>query len=110
MMDPVQSSPVQSSIGSGRRALLAGVALLGTLSAGPLHAAAEEEPSAASPQREQLTISPEELMKPWNGDLDGMVERGFIRVLTTYSKTFYFVDKGVQRGRSPTYSGSSRRI
>lgn len=40
-------------------------------------------------------------MKPWTGDLDGMIERGFIRVLTTYSKTFYFVDKGVQRGAIP---------
>jgi membrane-bound lytic murein transglycosylase MltF len=36
--------------------------------------------------------------KPWTGDLDGMLERGFIRVLTVYSKTFYTVDKGVQRG------------
>jgi membrane-bound lytic murein transglycosylase MltF len=37
-------------------------------------------------------------MQPWTGDLDGMLERGRIRVLTVYSKTFYFVDKGTQRG------------
>ena len=37
-------------------------------------------------------------MQPWTGDLDGMIERGRIRVLTIYSKTFYFVDKGTQRG------------
>jgi membrane-bound lytic murein transglycosylase MltF len=36
--------------------------------------------------------------KTWTGDLDGMLERGFIRVLTVYSKTFYSVDKGIQRG------------
>ena len=36
--------------------------------------------------------------KPWTGDLDGMIERRVIRVLTTNSKTFYFVDKGVSRG------------
>ena len=34
-----------------------------------------------------------ELLKKWTGDLDGMIERRFIRVLTTYSKTMFFVDK-----------------
>jgi membrane-bound lytic murein transglycosylase MltF len=34
----------------------------------------------------------------WVGDLDGMVERGIIRVLTTYSKINYFVDGGTPRG------------
>jgi len=55
----------------------------------------------AAPQkatRENLTIDPTTMMQPWKGDLDGMIERGVIRVLTVYSKTFYFVDKGVQRG------------
>jgi hypothetical protein len=55
-------------------------------------------PEAAKQGTEKLAISPEELMKPWTGDLDGMIERGFIRVLTVYSKTFYFVNKGVQMG------------
>jgi membrane-bound lytic murein transglycosylase MltF len=36
--------------------------------------------------------------KPWRGDLDGMIERRAIRVLTVNSKTFFFVDKGVHRG------------
>ena len=35
---------------------------------------------------------------PWKGDLDGMIERRMIRVLVPYSKTHYFIDKGVQRG------------
>src|SRR6185503_7822492 len=38
------------------------------------------------------------LIRPWTGDLDGMVKRRVIRVLTPYSKTHYFVDKGVPRG------------
>ncbi len=38
--------------------------------------------------------------KPWTGDLDGMIQRRQIRVLVPYSKTFYFVDKGQQRGVS----------
>jgi len=37
-------------------------------------------------------------MKPWTGDLDGMIERRMIRVLTTYSKTRYFLDGATQRG------------
>jgi membrane-bound lytic murein transglycosylase MltF len=45
-----------------------------------------------------LTIDAATVMQPWKGDLNGMIERRFIRVLTVYSKTFYFADKGVQRG------------
>jgi len=36
--------------------------------------------------------------KKWTGDLDGMIERRMIRILTTYSKTNYFVDRGNQLG------------
>lgn len=46
----------------------------------------------------QLTIDLDRTAKPWIGDLDGMIERRVIRVLTTYSKTSYFVDRGSQRG------------
>jgi membrane-bound lytic murein transglycosylase MltF len=60
-----------------------------------LPAESERSPKAS---REQLTIAAEEIMKPWTGDLDGMIKRRIIRVLTVYSKTFYFVDKGTQRG------------
>jgi membrane-bound lytic murein transglycosylase MltF len=38
------------------------------------------------------------VLRKWTGDLDGMIERRFIRVLTTYSKTMFFVDRGAQRG------------
>ena len=34
----------------------------------------------------------------WTGDLDGMIERDFIRVLTPYSRTHYFLDGGRERG------------
>jgi membrane-bound lytic murein transglycosylase MltF len=89
--------PAHSSI-RARLALVAGAALAYTLFAGPIYAAAEAKPSPQTPQRERLTIAAEEATKPWTGDLDGMIKRGFIRVLTVYSKTFYSVDKGVQRG------------
>jgi len=39
-----------------------------------------------------------ETQQPWTGDLDGMIQRRVIRVLTVHSKTFFFGDKGVQRG------------
>ena len=45
-----------------------------------------------------LTIDPAAMQKTWTGDLDGMIERGVIRVLTVNSKTIYFHDKGTQRG------------
>ncbi len=38
------------------------------------------------------------MLEPWTGDFDGMVERGTIRVLVAYSKTFYFLDGAEQRG------------
>ncbi|HWZ86312.1 MAG TPA: lytic transglycosylase F [Thermoanaerobaculia bacterium] len=37
-------------------------------------------------------------LKAWTGDLDGMIERRQIRVLVTYSKTHYFIDRFTQRG------------
>ena len=89
--------PAHSSI-RARLALVVGAALACTLFAGPIYAAAEVKPSPQTPQRERLTIAPEEAMKPWTGDLDGMIKRRVIRVLTVYSKTFYFLDKGTQRG------------
>jgi membrane-bound lytic murein transglycosylase MltF len=82
-------------------AIVTGVALVCTLFAGPIYAAAEAKPSTPAPQREKLTIAVEEATKPWTGDLDGMVQRRIIRVLTAYSKTLYTVDKGVQRGAVP---------
>ena len=38
------------------------------------------------------------LAKPFMGDFDEMVARRMIRVGVTFNRTFYFVDKGVQRG------------
>ena len=35
---------------------------------------------------------------PWIGDFDKMTEKRQIRVLVTFSTTFYFLDRGKQRG------------
>ena len=45
-----------------------------------------------------LNIDLGAMQKPWTGDLDAMIDRRTIRVLTVNSKTSYFLDKGVQRG------------
>ena len=36
--------------------------------------------------------------KPWKGDFDRMLERRMIRVLIPFSRTFFFNDKGHERG------------
>jgi membrane-bound lytic murein transglycosylase MltF len=36
----------------------------------------------------------------WTGDLDSLRDRRAVRLLVVYSKTFYFIDKGQQRGIS----------
>lgn len=58
--------------------------------------------SAQAPtEKGRLGLALTEVMKPWTGDLDGMVERRMIRVLTTFSKTQYFVDRE-RRAARPT--------
>ena len=64
----------------------------------PSRAATQAPAESQKPDREELTITAEEAMQPWTGDLDQLIERRTIRVLTTYSKTFYFLDKATQRG------------
>jgi membrane-bound lytic murein transglycosylase MltF len=45
-----------------------------------------------------VTLPTVRLGTTFTGDLDGMVKRRSIRVIVPYSKTSYFIDKGVQRG------------
>jgi membrane-bound lytic murein transglycosylase MltF len=40
----------------------------------------------------------------WTGDLNGMAERGFVRLLTVYSPTAYFVDGARERGIIAEYA------
>ena len=62
-----------------------------------------QKPAPQKAAGETLTIDPAEMQKPWTGDLDGMIERRVIRVLTVNSKTFYFNDKGTLRGTVVEY-------
>ena len=55
--------------------------------------------SAQAPMDKGRTGIPlDEILKPWTGDLGGMAERRMIRVLTSYSRTQYFIDRGTPRG------------
>jgi len=60
--------------------------------------AAAQSPQPAKPKPQRTGLSHDLITQKWTGDFDGMVERRLIRVLTVYSKTFFFVDKGAQRG------------
>ena len=57
----------------------------------PPAAAAEEPPSAESIKA---------ALSPRTDDLDGMVERRYVRMLVTFSKTNYFLDQAAQYGLS----------
>ena len=59
----------------------------------PVYAAPEKDEAS-----DTLEVNTESIMQPWKGDLPGMLDRRVIRVLTTYSKTFFFISKGQQRG------------
>ena len=78
-----------------RRTVRTVVAILSLLAAAPVCAQVSE---AAKTPREDLTIDPKAIMQPWKGDLDEMVTRRIVRVLVVPSKTFYFNDRGTQRG------------
>jgi membrane-bound lytic murein transglycosylase MltF len=62
-------------------------------------AMAQAKPPASS-QPSQGVAAPATQAPPWTGDLDGMLKRRYIRALVAYSKTQYYVVKGVQHGSS----------
>ena len=79
----------------GQRCIFASIVLITST-----HFAAQTPPVSAPTPAE--TLPSDEIvakaLTPWTGDLDGMVNRRYIRILVAFSKTNYFVDKGDQRG------------
>lgn len=61
-------------------------------------AAPSPEPHAATDTRSPDNPVVAFVLRKWTGDLDGMIERRYIRVLTTYSKTNFFLDRLNERG------------
>ena len=79
-------------------ALLSGMVLIATGAAAQTPA---KTPAQAPAEEGLMTpAAAPGLAKAWTGDFDGMVKRRAIRVLVPYSKTYYFVDRAVQRGVS----------
>jgi membrane-bound lytic murein transglycosylase MltF len=84
--EPAASAPAQSAPASPA-----------TTPASPAEAV-DDAPSPAEEAVLQGGLPPGIIAQKWTGDFDAMVQRRLIRVLTTYSKTNYFVDRGTQRG------------
>jgi membrane-bound lytic murein transglycosylase MltF len=83
--------------------------LIGGLACGPGEAPVKvAEPSAQTPDApEEIEPAPDAeplppglapFVEPFTGDLDGMVERRIVRVLTVASPVLYFVDRGRELG------------
>jgi ABC-type amino acid transport substrate-binding protein len=51
-----------------------------------------------------LSLDPAVFQQEWKGDLDGMIKRGYIRMLVVPTRTTYFVDKGVERGTAVDFA------
>ncbi|QGH61736.1 lytic transglycosylase F [Serratia proteamaculans] len=84
---------------SSQRFIIACVACLAALLfAGSVYAAPVKDKTLDQEETEMLQVNMDDIMRPWQGDLPGMLDRRVIRVLTTYSKTFFFITKGTQRG------------
>lgn len=66
--------------------------------AAPAQAAAPAADAQASSDAAPTDEEEQAFIKPWTGDLDGMVERRYIRILCTFNRTNYFLDKAEQRG------------
>jgi membrane-bound lytic murein transglycosylase MltF len=62
----------------------------------PAKGAAAARPAPSAPATSRPSV--EQLERVATGDLDKLIQRRVIRVLTTYSRTHYFIDKGVPRG------------
>ncbi len=56
------------------------------------------EPASSHPTAVELPAMVEEVLGPFHGDFDAMVEKREIRVLVTYNMTNFFLDGGTQRG------------
>src|SRR5215510_13988117 len=57
-----------------------------------------EEPLEPAPEATPLPVGLPALVEPFKGDLDGMMKRRVIRVLTVQNPILYYVDKGREVG------------
>jgi membrane-bound lytic murein transglycosylase MltF len=104
-----RNPPPTASNPSPAPAATASPAPAATASPAPAATAAQPAENADTPlpPSELETQLPEAVreavLKPFTGDFDEMVARKAVRVGVTFNRTFYFVDKGVQRGVAYEY-------
>jgi membrane-bound lytic murein transglycosylase MltF len=79
-------------------ALLSMICLVAAVAHAQAPAKAPAQAPGQAPAKQQPAFELGTAHKPWTGDFDGMIKRRVIRILAPYSKTFYFIDRGVQRG------------
>ena len=85
------------------RLFIARLTCLATLLFAPLLPAVEAESAAGSSRRQHAIDSYRRYATAMRGDLPGMIDRRTIRVLTTYSKTFFLLIKAPSAGRRTTF-------
>lgn len=80
--------------------LVVGLSLVVVLAAASTRAQepVESQRPLATARKPVVSLPLDLVTDVWTGDFDGMVARRRIRILTPYSRTHYFVDRGVQRG------------
>ncbi len=89
---------IMNIFGFQRRLATLSACLLALLFAVSAPVSSTEKPPPLQNDKAELAINIDHIMQPQKGDLPDMINRRAIRVLTTYSKTFFFIDKGTQRG------------
>lgn len=89
---------IMNIFGFQRRLATLSACLLALLFAVSAPVSSTEKPPPSQNDKAELAINMDHIMQPQKGDLHDMINRRAIRVLTTYSKTFFFIDKGTQRG------------
>jgi hypothetical protein len=97
--------PLALAVACGREPLSARYENEGARTSSETAAAGDLEPLLPSDLETHLPAAVrEDVLKPFMRDFDEMITRRVIHVGITASRTFYFVDKGVQRGVAYEYS------
>jgi membrane-bound lytic murein transglycosylase MltF len=79
----------------------------GAPSTAPAAATAADDDETLPPSEIETKLPPgvrDAMLSPFKGDLDDLVKRRLIRVGVVFSRTFYFVDRGMQRGIAADYA------
>ena len=103
--EPLRQSavyPTPLSRGSHTRCVVVGITIIALMTCGrPQEPEQSRVPESAArdielPSEDAIARA----LAPWTGDLDGMMERRYVRMLVTFNKTNYFIDRAETHGLS----------